>query len=153
MVTWSMAFMMISKKSGHENSGFQLLWQMLCAWLTAGWIWICYVLLKGFGWTTERRNSTSLPHPGKHPCCAVGQAESFVGKADGRWHFLSKFWEGKKTVGRSIWWAKGTSSFGKVGSVLQQSRRWNMQQGASPGCQEGTGKAGCTWRNWITWQD
>lgn len=147
MITWSMAFMMTSKKSGHVDSGFKLLWQMICVWLTAGGMWVCYVLLKGFGWTTER-NATTLPRPGKCPCCAVGQAESFLGKADGRWHFLWKSWEGEKAVGRSIWWAEGTSSFGQAGA-LQQSRKWDMQQGASPRCQEGTGKAGCNWRSWY----
>lgn len=73
--------------------------------------------------------------------CAEGQAESFVGKADGRWHFLWKSWEREKTGGRSMWWAKGTSSFGKAGA-LQQSRRWYMQQGASPTCLE-------DWQGWM----
>lgn len=48
-----MAFTMTSKKSGHENSGFKLLWQMVCVLLTAGCMLIRYVLLKGLGRATE----------------------------------------------------------------------------------------------------
>lgn len=129
MIIWSMAFMMTSKKSDHENSGFKLLWQMVCVLLTAGCMWIRYVLLKGFGWATER-NATSLPRPG---CCAAGQAESSMGKGDG------VFPEREKTVRQ-----KDAVSRGNVPLLAKGDP---FDGGTSPRCLEGTGRAGCNWRS------
>lgn len=78
-----MAFTITSKKPVHENSGFKLLWQMVCILLTAGRMLICYVHLKRFGQTTKR-NATSLLWPG---CHAPGQAEMvFTPKIPGKEH-------------------------------------------------------------------
>lgn len=111
--------MMTSEKSGYENSGFKLLWQMLCVWLTAGQMWICYILLKGFGWTTER-NATSLPCPGKRPCSAVGQA---VICGEGRWQVTFSL----KILGRGEY-CRQEHVVSRGNILLWQSRRPSTEQ-------------------------
>lgn len=146
MLTWSMAFMMTSKKSGHENSGFKLQWQMVCVLLTAGCMWIRYVLLKGFGWATER-NATSLPHPG---CCAAGQAESSVGKGDGT--FPEKSWEGKKTVRQDYEVSRGNVPLVK-GELSDRAESGTCSEVLLPDAQRGLrgldaiGEAGMRWQD------
>lgn len=122
---------MTSKKSGHENSGFKLLWQMVCVLLTAGCMLIRYVLLKGLGRATEE-----MP-----PACLVLAAALWVRR--------SRLWGREMASSPKI---LGRGEKCQRGGCREQREHPSFGQGGAESwrrCPKGKRGAGSCWRRHL----